>query len=94
MITLGVGAGEGAAPVQEGCLFDMIALGVDAGGWGGEAAPLIREECLFDMIALEVGADGGAYWRGALVYHNSLEGGRLFRGGSVLERRRLFEEIR
>ena len=68
MITLGVGAGEGAAPVQEGCLFDMIAL--------------------------EVGADGGAYWRGALVYHNSLEGGRLFRGGSVLERRRLFEEIR
>lgn len=35
MITLGVGAGEGAAPVQEGCLFDMIALGVDAGGWGG-----------------------------------------------------------
>lgn len=88
MITLGVGAGEGAAPVQEGCLFDMIALGVD------EAATLIREECLFDMIALEVGADGGAYWRGALVYHNSLEGGRLFRGGSVLERRRLFEEIR
>ena len=35
MITLGVGAGEGTAPVQEGCLFDMIALGVDAGGWGG-----------------------------------------------------------
>lgn len=88
MITLGVGAGEGAAPVQEGCLFDMIALGVD------EAATLIREECLFDMIALEVGADGGAYWRGALVYQNSLEGGRLFRGGSVLERRHLFEEIR
>ena len=57
MITLGVGTGEEAAPIQVGRLFDRIALRVDAvGGGGGEvgrAAPLIREERLFDMIALE-----------------------------------------
>ena len=40
MITLGVGAGEEAAPIQVGRLFDMIALRVDAvgGGGGGGAA--------------------------------------------------------
>ena len=41
MITLGVGTGEEAAPIQVGRLFDMIALRVDAvggGGWGGGAA--------------------------------------------------------
>lgn len=66
MITLGVGTGEEAAPIQVGRLFDMIALRVDAvvgGGWG--AAPLIREERLFDMIALE-----GAL-RGALIGERS-----------------------
>lgn len=64
MITLGVGTGEEAAPIQVGRLFDMIALRVDAVGGGG-AAPLIREEHLFDMIALE-----GAL-RGALIGERS-----------------------
>lgn len=64
MITLGVGTGEEAAPIQVGRLFDMIALRVDAVGGGG-AAPLIREERLFDMIALE-----GAL-RGALIGERS-----------------------
>lgn len=63
MITLGVGTGEEAAPIQVGRLFDMIALRVDA--VGGGAAPLIREERLFDMIALE-----GAL-RGALIGERS-----------------------
>ena len=63
MITLGVGTGEEAAPIQVGRLFDMIALRVDA--VGGGAAPLIREEHLFDMIALE-----GAL-RGALIGERS-----------------------
>ena len=35
MITLGVGTGEEAAPIQVGRLFDMIALRVDAVGGGG-----------------------------------------------------------
>ena len=35
MITLGVGTGEEAAPIQVGRLFDMIALRVDAMGGGG-----------------------------------------------------------
>lgn len=42
MITLGVGTGEEAAPIQVGRLFDMIALRVDAvvgGGGGGAAYP-------------------------------------------------------
>ena len=41
MITLGVGTGEEAAPIQVGRLFDMIALRVDAvrGGGGGGGAP-------------------------------------------------------
>ena len=62
MITLGVGTGEEAAPIQVGRLFDMIALRVDAVGGG---APLILEERLFDMIALE-----GAL-RGALIGERS-----------------------
>lgn len=62
MITLGVGTGEEAAPIQVGRLFDMIALRVDA---VGGTAPLIREERLFDMIALE-----GAL-RGALIGERS-----------------------
>lgn len=42
MITLGVGTGEEAAPIQVGRLFDMTALRVDAvGGGGARAAPLI-----------------------------------------------------
>lgn len=53
MITLGVGTGEEAAPIQVGRLFDRIALRVDVVGGGGAAPPLIREERLFDMIALE-----------------------------------------
>lgn len=65
MITLGVGTGEEAAPIQVGRLFDMIALRVDAVVGGGGAAPLIREERLFDMIALE-----GAL-RGALIGERS-----------------------
>ena len=66
MITLGVGTGEEAAPIQVGRLFDMIALRVDAvGGGGGGAAPQNREERLFDMIALE-----GAL-RGALIGERS-----------------------
>ena len=64
MITLEVGTGQEAAPIQVGRLFDMIALRVDAVGGGG-AAPLIREEHLFDMIALE-----GAL-RGALIGERS-----------------------
>lgn len=41
MITLGVGTGEEAAPIQVGRLFDRIALRVDAvgGGGGGAAYP-------------------------------------------------------
>lgn len=35
MITLGVGTGEEAAPIQVGRLFDMIALRVDTVGGGG-----------------------------------------------------------
>ena len=35
MITLGVGTGEEAAPIQVGRLFDRIALRVDAVGGGG-----------------------------------------------------------
>ena len=64
MITLGVGTGEEAAPIQVGRLFDMIALRVDAVGGRG-AAPLIREERLFDMIALERAL------RGALIGERS-----------------------
>ena len=62
MITLGVGTGEEAAPIQVGRLFDRIALRVDA---VGGAAPLILEERLFDMTALE-----GAL-RGALIGERS-----------------------
>lgn len=39
MITLGVGTGEEAAPIQVGRLFDRIALRVDAVGGGGAAYP-------------------------------------------------------
>ena len=59
MITLGVGTGEEAAPIQVGRLFDRIALRVDAVGGGG------REERLFDMIALERAL------RGALIGERS-----------------------
>ena len=46
MITLGVGTGEEAAPIQVGRLFDMIALRVDAvvGGGGGRLSE--RSACL------------------------------------------------
>lgn len=47
MITLGVGAGEEAAPIQVGRLFDMIALRVDAvGGGGGRRRLSERSACL------------------------------------------------
>ena len=47
MITLGVGTGEEAAPIQVGRLFDMIALRVDA-VVGGLRGALIgeRSACL------------------------------------------------
>ena len=47
MITLGVGTGEEAAPIQVGRLFDMIALRVDAvGGGGGGGPPITRYRIL------------------------------------------------
>ena len=49
MITLGVGTGEEAAPIQVGRLFDMIALRVDAvvgGGAGGRRRLSERSACL------------------------------------------------
>lgn len=48
MITLGVGTGEEAAPIQVGRLFDMIALRVDAvvGGGGGRRRLSERSACL------------------------------------------------
>ena len=61
MITLGVGTGEEAAPIQVGRLFDMIALRVDAvGGGGGAAYP---RGALVWHDSLGGGAEGGAYWR-------------------------------
>lgn len=42
MITLGVGTGEEAAPIQVRRLFDMIALRVDAVGGGGNGAAYPR----------------------------------------------------
>lgn len=44
MITLGVGTGEEAAPIQVGRLFDMIALRVDA--VGGRRRLSERSACL------------------------------------------------
>ena len=46
MITLGVGTGEEAAPIQVGRLFDMIALRVDAVGGGGRRHLSERSACL------------------------------------------------
>ena len=40
------------------------------------------------------GGGGGAYSRGVLICYFGQEGGRLFGGGHLLERGRLFEEIR
>ena len=46
MITLGVGTGEEAAPIQVGRLFDRIALRVDAVGGGGRRRLSERGACL------------------------------------------------
>ena len=54
MITLGVGTGEEAAPIQVGRLFDMIALRVDA-----EGGAYWREERMFTTKASKVGAYSG-----------------------------------